>query len=418
EADESNNLARLDAVNGKKPVAVSHAQKKEPGGNINLSITVNREPVRAEIKVVKLGETRYVYWTHYQPGGPALPSPIQLTLPAGTYDIHIKPDGPNLFIEKTMALEIKSGGTLDKSINLQAGHLEVDAQAGAQAVKAPISILQHGVPLIGAPGSFVYTPFNADLAPGHYTLVVTNPKDRWKESVEIRIDAEKTAKKTVIFSKQHAGFIKIRLLMDGQEIPSETFTSFADVKVLDAGNQKEVVPISGGYGAPALLPSGTYDIHVTQHVIGGSKTVFKAIRIVDGQTVDKSVTIPGSGELKLAGRWTHQPTNLADCAHYNNPFNAAHLGALMGGPSVSRGKCLDPVVQKMTMWVSTPGRNDGNVGKIEGYNVPRKLIAGMYDITVWPVDHRELAQTLKGVEIPSGGVVQKELNFRWPDQKR
>ncbi len=342
-----------------------------------------------------------------------------MTLPAGTYTVHIKPYGDHLFLEKTMVLEVKSGAALDKSINLQSGHLEVDALADGKALKAPISILQDGAPLIRKPGAHIYTPFSADLAPGDYTLVVTNPKDRWKESVAIRIDAERATKKTVTFRQLHAGFIRIHLLMGAQELPSATFTSFVDVKVFDAASQNEIRPISGFYGRPALLPSGIYDIHVTQYVIGGSETVFKAVRIMDGQTVDKSVNIPSSGELKIAGRWTHQPINLADCVHYNNPFNAAHLGALMGGHSVSRGKCLDPVIQKMTVWISSQGRNDGNISKIEGYDydIPRKLVSGMYDITVWPVMHRELAQAIKGVKIVSGGVMQKKLEFRWPDQK-
>jgi len=295
ESNEANNYTRLDAVSDEKSVAATPPQKSERAGDINLSITMNKKPVKAEIKVVKSGESRIAFWTHYRSGGPALPSPIQFALPTGNYDIHIKPYGDSLFIEKTIALEVKSGATLNKSINLQAGHLEVDAQAGGGAVKAPISILQDGVPLIGTPRSFAYTPFIGDLAPGNYTLVVTNPKDRWKESIALRIDAERGVKKTVTFSKRHAGFIRIHLLMEGQELPSATFTSFVNVKVFDAASQNEIAPISGFYGEPALLPSGIYDIHVTQHVIGGSETVFKAIRIVDDQTVDKSVNIPDSG---------------------------------------------------------------------------------------------------------------------------
>ena len=85
----------------------------------------------------------------------------------------------------------------------------------------------------------------------------------------------------------------------------------------------------------------------------------------------------------------------------------------------------------MAAWISSPGRSDGNIAKIMSapsgneykpyLNIDPslvKLTAGLYDISVWPRDHRELMQTLNGVKITAGGVLEKNLEFRWPSEKK
>jgi hypothetical protein len=445
ESDESNNLARLDAMSEKKSAIASQQQKKDLNGKINLSISVNGKAVKTEIRVVKSGETRFAYWTQYQPGGPALPSPIQFALPTGIYDIHIKPYGDNLFIEKTITLEVKSGATINNSINLQTGHLEVHAQAGSETLNAPIGILQNGIPMRGDPRSIMYTPFNVDLAQGNYTLVVTNPKDRWKKSAEIRIKAESDTQKTFTFTRMHAGFIKLHLLMDGKPIPfefgwtSDTSGYFADANLLSSDTGESIAPIEAVQNdQPAKLGEGIYDLKVHERAVGGKDIVVNRIAVRAGETVEKTVEIRQPGALKIKARWTHQPLNLVACAEYHNPINLNRLGALMGGGSGaggrSRGDCFSPIVS-LAASVSSPGRSDGNIAK-ETY--PKRAAAksdhgqfsagdsieiieiepGVYDVTVWPVGHRELEQTLKDVAITAGGDVQRKLEFRWPDQKK
>jgi len=96
---------------------------------------------------------------------------------------------------------------------------------------------------------------------------------------------------------------------------------------------------------------------------------------------------------------------------------------------------LDFARKRISLSISSPGRSDGNVARMDGLiskvnkNPDGKIAvgeniefidieAGVYDIGLWPVGHRELEQTLKGVEITSGGMTERKLEFRWPGKKK
>jgi hypothetical protein len=415
ESDESNNGTQLRAVAEKTKAVMAPSQTP---AQINLTVTLNGEAVKAEIEAFRKGKAGIAYGSHYQPGGPALASPIHFSLPAGGYDLHIRPYGKSLFIDKTVALQVKAGEQLDRAIDLSSGHLEINTESGGETLSGKVTILHDDVLLPGSSGVSLYTPCSIDLAPGDYTVLVTNPQDRSQQSVAVTVKAMGETKKTITFDTLHAGYIDIHMLVNGTELPANVETTYASIEVVDADTQQVVMPINGGYGAVGRYPSGVYDIHVRQHVIGVPDTLFRAVHLGDGETVSENVTLPTPGELKLVGMWTHQPLNLADCARYNNPLNPDRLGSLMGGHSVSRGECLDPVVNSMTVWISTAGRADGNIARLDKYSLPQKLIPGSYDITVWPEGHQELLQTIGHVTIKAGEVAEKHLDFHWPEKKK
>jgi len=239
-----------------------------------------------------------------------------------------------------------------------------------------------------------------------------------------------TREPTAVPDQAPAGTLKINLLLDGRPVAPRDFNHHAAVTVFAAGTASRVRPLSGGYGYPSVLPSGTYDVVVRLRALGAGERKFSDIRIDGGNTIVRQVDIPRTGTLKITARWTDQPLNIVACARYYNPFNPARWGALMGGHSVSRGKCLSPAVY-LTAWISSPGRSDGNIARISAARSGSAsnsdpivdfsnitLVAGIYDISLWPIGRRELAQTLAGVTIAPGELLHKELEFRWPEAKK
>jgi len=237
------------------------------------------------------------------------------------------------------------------------------------------------------------------------------------------------------------GFLHLRVLINGRPIPFEIgWTSpargfLSEEYLFSSDTGKAVVPLTGTYVQPMKLRVG---VKVHERAVGGKDIVIKRIAIRKGEKVEKTVDIHQPGVLNIMARWTGQPLNILACAEYHNPVNLARLGALMRGGSGaggrSRGDCLDPKVS-LAATISSPGRSDGNVARMDGLiskvnkNPDGKIAvgenieyidieAGVYDIGLWPVGHRELEQTLKGVEITSGGITERKLEFRWPGKKK
>jgi len=148
----------------------------------------------------------------------------------------------------------------------------------------------------------------------------------------------------------------------------------------------------------------------------------------------RTIILPQAGTLNIDARWTHQPTDIGDCIRCYNPFNAAHLGALMGGHSVSRGKCYNGIValaaqvshagqgadiiaqiKQMKSGATTNTSLDGKMQDSEPVSTV-SLAPGSYDITVWPVGNKALQQTIKNIVIEPGSMEQKALEFRWPEK--
>ena len=405
-------------------------------GTLHITVAVNDKPTVAEVRVTKHGAAGYVYWTIYQKGGPALQTPLDIPLPAGAYDIYVKPAFGRRTLsmpkEKTVSLTIEADKQQRETINFQSAHLTVSArEAGGRGLSnAAIGIINGWEPNKLPSLHSRHLPAEFAIAPGKHTIVVEDSKTRARKQVRIDVVAGQTLDQNVAFDKADVGFLAVNLMKDGKPVAPRDFNRYAIVAIISATTQKPVHPLSGGYGNPSVLPSGLYDIVVHMSALGAGDQKFGNIQIDRGKRVVRRVTIHQPGTLKITAKWTHQPLNIVACARYYNPFNPARLGALMGGHSVSRGKCLSPVAH-MAAWISSPGRNDGNIAKIisapsgskyRSYlNIDPSLIslsAGTYDIAVWPRNHRELMQTLKGMKITAGEILKKNLEFRWPSKKK
>jgi len=388
-------------------------------GTLKVTTLVRGESVAAVVRINKPNDSGYEYWSMYQPGGPALATPLSVSLPSGEYHLHVKPYGvKSPIFELMVPISIEAGKIEEQRVEFPVGLLKVltEEEGSGKSVAATARINQGWKNIFPDYATYQNTPFEVTLSPGKYTLKVSNTRDGSNKAVDVEIKAGQTVIKTLTFPAKQVGTMDVRLKMDGEIIPRVEFTQYAEVTIFDSATHNQVMSLNHSqfFGQPDTYPSGIYDIEIKSNVIGAKTVEIKGVHIENDQTTDNVVSIPSTGVLKLAGRWTDQPINLLDCIHYHTP----HLAGLMGGPPpVSRGKCLDPTVY-MIAWISTLGRNDGNVGKINNSGIPRKLIAGIYDITAWPKDHREFAQTIKGVEITSGSLVQKELSFRWPDLKK
>ncbi len=245
-------------------------------------------------------------------------------------------------------------------------------------------------------------------------------------------------------AKEGVGLLHLRILMEGKPIPFEIgWTSpargfLSDEYLFSSETGEAVTPLTGTYVQPMKLRAGAYDLKVRLRAVGSKDIVIKRVVIRNGETVAKTVDFHQPGVLNIMARWIHQPINVIACAEYYNPINPGRLGALMGGGSGaggrSRGDCLDPNVY-LAVLISSPGRSDGDVARLDGLksktnknadgkiavgeNIEAiKIEAGVYDIAFWPVGHRELQQTLKGIEIASGETTEKKLEFRWPEKKK
>jgi len=444
ESNETNNYTRLDTV--------THETGQ---GLLQLGVLMDGKPVQASIKVTRPGNpNKVVLQTESIPGATGKQmkqTPFEVSLPVGKYDLYVHAELVSpLKIDmrtKPLPIVIKKDERLDKTLTIPTGRIQLSTTVvgkETKGIKIEMAGFNDGFQYFSSRG-YLETPLDVTVPAGTYKLNAWNTEEKQTRTESVEIKAGSVITKSIDFDKLHAGYLKLNLVMGGKPIPFEfgwtsPATDFVSDEYLSSSETGEsVVPLAGGHnGQPMMLRVGGYDLKVHERAVGGKDIVLKGIAVREGETVEKTVEISQPGALNIMARWTHQPLNLAACAEYHNPINLNRLGALMGGGSGaggrSRGDCFSPIVS-LAASVSSPGRSDGNIDK-ETY--PKRAAAkndhgqfsagdsieiieiepGVYDVTVWPVGHPELDQTLKDVAITAGGDVQRELEFRWPDQKK
>ena len=401
----------------------STASRAAPAqGSLALTVLINNSPARARIRVNRSGGLQQVWSSLYKHGGPALQTPLTIPLPAGSYDVLVTAD-PGKGIEshlrqRTLPVRVVTGQQHRERVNFPVAHLRVGVDAGDSGDGSPLK----GAALAIAPGwldevtgsRYQKLPFEFALSPGKYTLLVIDTRSRVRKLTQITLKPGQQLDQTVRLDPAHVGTLDIQLVMDGQPVPARDAARYVEVDIISSQTRQPVRPLSGGYGYPAVLPSGRYDVSVHSHSIGATLQQLKDIPVGNGQNVVRRITIQRPGTLVIHGRWHGQATNLADCTQYYNIFNKAHLGALMGGPSPSRGGCANPVVGNVVVRLSSDAAGDGDVTETSAAG-PLQLPPGNYTLAAWPADHPELRQTLERVRVSAGTTVEKTLNFRWPD---
>jgi hypothetical protein len=392
-------------------------QASDIKSGLNITVTVNGRPTVAEVTLLKHGKSSYVYTTLYQPGGPALQTPLDIELPAGVYDVRVKPAFVDEAVqsqlkEKRLSLTVEEARKVTKTVDFPTARLSVSARedGGAALASGAIAIGKGWVSTVTG-GRYMPLPAKFELAPGKYTIQVENQSNKVRSHAQIQLVAGQDLNQVLVLDKSQMGSLQIELLKDGKALTSDEANRYATVTISATKTHKPVQPLSGGYGRPSLLPSGSYDVLIHMLVLGAKDKTLRGIRIGDGQKVVRSVVLPPTGSLKLPARWTQQPINLMACAHYYNPFE--HLGGLMGGSSGSRGSCYDPVVGALNVRLVRTDRSDESL-KINMHGEDKLVVPGTYDITVWPYDTPELSRTIKDVNIIADKLTEKTLEFPWP----
>lgn len=452
ESNETNNYTRLDTTPDRGPQKV--VSREERSGQLQLTVMMDGKPIKAAIVLTRPGQMSYEM-PIIQRRERMKQTPFESSWPVGKYDLHIHSEVSvpvNIYMQsKAIPIEIKKGQLLKKSITIPSGRLQLGATVEGEVtsgIEVKLSTLQgvyksfYGLGLLTA-------PLDVSLPAGQYKLEAKSVEQKQSRFANVEVKAGSTIKKSLNFDKLRVGFLKLNILMNGKPTPFEygfnmpSSDLLSDVHLSSSETGEPFVPLEPVSNKPIKLREGVYDLKVHERTVGGKDVEVKGITIREGETVEKTVELRRPGTLNIKARWVGQPYNIVACAAYHNPLNPQRLGALMGGSGGAyRGDCLDPYVH-MSASVSSPGRSDGNIAKLVHLGLSMNMSSdekenngiyvqaldiepGVYDLEVWPVaqgghivkgDHRKLKQTLKGVEITSGGITERKLKFRWPGKK-
>jgi len=456
EANESNNYTRLDTVirtkilstSGKLLNHESVASRSE--GLLQLTVLMDGKPVKAAIVVTRPRQRTLLIMSPAERKRQMKQTPFEVSLLAGRYDlsVHAEPVSPlKIYMHlKALPIVIKKGKRLEKTVTIPSGRMQLSTSIEGKkttGIKVDISGLYNNFKYFSARG-VLKTPVDISIPAGKYRLKAWSAEAKQYQTSNVDIKAGSTVKYALNFDKLRTGYLKLSLLMDGKPIPYE-ISRYSNKK----GFLYDVSLVFSDSGAPAVLYSpsniqpvklrvGVYDIKIHEDAVAGKDILIKRVTIHEGETVEKMLEIIQPGELNIVASWTDQPFNLLACAAYHNPINLNRLGALMGGGTGagarSRGDCFSPEVS-LEASISSSGRSDGNIAKsvfpkwktnkdadgnlIDGDNIASiKFNTGIYDVMVWPVGHPELKQSVKGIEIKPGIVLQKKLKFHWPGKKK
>ena len=174
---------------------ITSAWANDVSGSLHIAVAVNDKPTVAEVKVTKHGATGYVYWTIYQKGGPALQMPLDIPLPAGAYDVYVKPVFDrrtfSMLEAKSVSLTIEAGKQRREAINFQVAHLTVSVReaGGADLSNAGIGIGMGWEPKKLPSLHNRQMPAAFAIPPGKHTIVLEDPKTRAGKQVRIDVAA-------------------------------------------------------------------------------------------------------------------------------------------------------------------------------------------------------------------------------------
>ena len=430
-------------------ISANVARAMDSAGELRLTVVFNNRPIEALV-VLRTGQKEtFVLQSN---DGKMKQTPFDVTVAAGKYSLYVRADvyagtkaSPFQIHTQTKALqiEIKAGKQLGKTINIPAGELRISADtdtkntAGMRLDISGASTFEGEMPgfnNISTTQGHLHLPVDIYVPPGSYHYQLQGSNIHRNITGNLKVIANKTLKKTLYLQDPVTGLLSIQIIKNGKPF-SATDYRYTPIS-LKSHNGDEIIPFNGNDAHPMKLPVGVYDVILPDQAIGAAKELLTGIQIEKNRTTARTIIIPQAGTLNIKARWTHQPTDIGDCVHYYNPFNSAHLGALMGGHSVSRGKCYNDAVA-LAAQVSRAGQGTDNItlikqmrsgsltstslgGKIKNSEPVSSvsLAPGSYDITVWPVGNKALQKTLTNIVIKPGSVMQKELEFHWPQQTK
>jgi hypothetical protein len=427
-------------------ITANAAPETGSNGKLHLTVLFDNRPISAIAVIRTVEKENFVLQTN---GGEMKQTPFDVTIPAGKYalyvhaNIHVdETDDPFLvrMQSKAIPIEITSDQQLEKTVTIPAGILRISTDADNEATTdmqlelSGVSSFEGEIPgfqNISTSKGRMHLPVEIVVPPGTYHYQLSGADTHKDKQGDLKVIADKTLTKTIYIQDLPTGFLSLHIVKDNKTLSPAEY-QYLQILV-KSHNGDEIIPFTGNGIDPITLPVGVYDVILPIQAVGGKTDVIRNVQIEKARTTARDITIPQPGTLNLKARWTHQPVNISDCIHYYNPFNSAHLGALMGGHTVSRGECFNDTVVLAAQISLTGHDGDSNI-QIEqmnsdtitstsfGGNVTNSepvstmhLVPGSYDITVWPVGNRALQQTLNNVVISPGRILQKQLEFHWPE---
>ena len=407
-------------------LAMNHIVAATQAGELKLTVLFDNKPVSTAVVITEarhrnhvILQTEHVHGDSYRH---MQPTPFSVELPAGDYDLYVHANVSPLKIylrTRAIPIIIAAGKTLQKRITIPAGHLHIGAQIeGRDIAGMSVDIAASAAYKDRLPGfenythtARVKTPVDIAVPPGQYSFTVRNPQSRQSKKASVRVRPGESVKRLLSFKPLRAGYLKVNVLMDGKPLPQADRSRYVSLTITDDKSGKTVNPLPKMAAESGIkLPAGDYTVTLHERALNGHDRVFK-LHIDDKKTVSREISIQQPGQLSVSAMWTGQPVDIShfgDCLHYYNPFNSDHLGTLMGGHTVSRGKCTSSRIDELLLRLSDAG---GRV--IDTTMTNFSLLPGTYTLTVWPKARPELRKTLHDVKISSGASLEKQLEFRW-----
>ena len=457
ESSESNNHARLDtAINVEKPLAAQYVDllpdqilfAGKGKGLLQLKVLMADKLIQAAVLVTQAGRRnkpvlqtksrRSDSYEHMQQ------TPFDVALPAGRYDLYVQVRvSPLQVYMQTVALPIviKAAKRLQKTVTIPSGRLHVFSLINGENVPGMSADISGGATYQDKPSGFdgysIYkslkTPVDINVPPGKYKIKVRNPETRQEQNIAVFVKENSVAEKSLAFDKFHAGFLKVNILVGGKKIPEKDFYQYAALTITSTTTSKQVKFSSGGR---LRLPSGIYDVVIHERAWGNADIHLSGIKISDDETTERTISLQQPGELQLVSRWQTSKLVEAECAVIKPVVTAAviplyaylyltdtHLAA---GNHDNVAMCypdINPVVVTYTR-LDRKNRRSSVPQKVYSVDYPAmktrlaaiRLVPGMYDFSVWPLNHPKLKRSLKNIKIDAGKAVLKELMFERPGE--
>ncbi len=259
---------------------------------LRLAVTRNGEPARARVFVHPAGRDEELQRTSV--GQAADSNPGRIELPAGRYDVVVRPRGVGGDPEKVLrGVIVPAQGEVARSVDFSDGSLRIRVTANGE----PLQARTYAFPAEGGQevdrdrtdgdGLAEYA-----LPVGRYRVQVrpdgVAAPDRWVE--DIAIAAGETVERDVDFS---SGELAIRITTNGEPLEARTYAypSEGDQEVDRDRTDK------GGVARYAL-PVGRYRVRIRPDGIAAPDRWLEGIEIGAGATTERTVDL-ASGKLEL-----------------------------------------------------------------------------------------------------------------------
>ncbi|MBR9916076.1 MAG: VWA domain-containing protein [Algicola sp.] len=256
----------------------------KPDGNFSIYATKNGEPVDAWVKATKAGTKETV------DGSRTYRDTAWVYLPAGDYDIGIRPLEGTDIPGTSITVNIKEGEIKHQTISFDGGILEVTATNNDEGWDTIVKMLDMNSGKVVANTRTYGRSKTMEVPAGHYKItfqaLAMKGNNTYFETDKIKINSNET---TSISHNFETGIAKIGVQTKSGEL-IDAVVNFTDI---DSGER-----ISGGRTYTSannnpkefLLNPGTYNVKITTLGVHKGKSETFTIEVKQGETVTEIIT--------------------------------------------------------------------------------------------------------------------------------